>query len=82
MISSRPWIAECVTPRGGLTPLRDIAPLLQAGLVAPADILAAKDIDKAITDHAERRADERRWCREGKLFQPGWWKAEVAVECR
>jgi hypothetical protein len=19
------------------------------------------------------RADERRWCREGKLPQPGWW---------
>lgn len=50
----------------------NIAPLQRAGLLA-ADVLAAKDVDKAIADRAEWRADERRWCREGKLPQPGWW---------
>jgi len=50
----------------------NIAPLQRAGLLA-ADVLAAKDIEKAIADRAEWRADERRWCREGKLPQPGWW---------
>ena len=50
----------------------NIAPLQRAGLVA-ADVLAAKDVEKAIADRAEWRADERRWCREGKLPQPGWW---------
>lgn len=39
-----------------------------------ADVLAAKDVDKAIADRAEWRADERRWAREGKLPRPGWWK--------
>jgi len=50
----------------------NIAPLQKAGLLA-ADVLAAKDVDKAIADRAEWRADERRWVREGKLPQPGWW---------
>ena len=50
----------------------NIAPLQKAGLLA-ADVLAAKDVDKAIADRAEWRADERRWCREGKLPKPGWW---------
>jgi SAM-dependent methyltransferase len=50
----------------------NIAPLQRAGILA-ADVLAAKDIDKAIADRAEWRADERRWVREGKLPQPGWW---------
>lgn len=50
----------------------NIAPLQRAGLLA-ADVLAVKDIEKAIADRAEWRADERRWCREGKLPQPGWW---------
>jgi hypothetical protein len=50
----------------------NIAPLQKAGLLA-ADVLAKKDLDKAIADRAEWRADERRWCREGKLPQPGWW---------
>ena len=50
----------------------NIAPLQKAGLLA-ADVLAAKDLDKAIADRAEWRADERRWVREGKLPQPGWW---------
>src|SRR5262249_52980913 len=50
----------------------NIAPLQKAGVLA-ADVLAAKDIDKAIADRAEWRADERRWVREGKLPQPGWW---------
>ncbi len=50
----------------------NIAPLQRAGLLA-AEVLAAKDVEKAIADRAEWRADERRWCREGKLPQPGWW---------
>jgi hypothetical protein len=50
----------------------NIAPLQKAGLL-PADVLAAKDIPKAIADRAEWRSDERRWVREGKLPQPGWW---------
>jgi len=51
----------------------NIAPLQRAGLLA-ADVLASKDLDTAIADRADWRADERRWCREGKLPQPGWWK--------
>ena len=50
----------------------NIAPLQKFGLLA-ADVLDAKDLEKAIADRAEWRADERRWCREGKLPQPGWW---------
>jgi hypothetical protein len=53
----------------------NIAPLQRAGLLA-SDVLAAKDLDKAIADRADWRADERRWCREGKLPQPGWWTME------
>ncbi|MBI5514930.1 MAG: BREX-1 system adenine-specific DNA-methyltransferase PglX [Deltaproteobacteria bacterium] len=53
----------------------NIAPLQRAGLLA-ADVLAPKDLEKAIADRAEWRADERRWCREGKLPQPGWWPAK------
>jgi hypothetical protein len=51
----------------------NIAPLQKYGLLA-ADVLDAKDLEKAIADRAEWRADERRWCREGKLPLPGWWK--------
>ena len=51
----------------------NIAPLQKAGLLA-ADVLAKKDLDQAIADRAEWRADERRWCREGKLPKPGWWE--------
>ncbi|MGC6448026.1 MAG: BREX-1 system adenine-specific DNA-methyltransferase PglX [Rubripirellula sp.] len=50
----------------------NIAPLQKAGVLA-ADVLAAKDVDKAIADRAEWRSDERRWVRKGKLPQPGWW---------
>lgn len=50
----------------------NIAPLQKAGLLA-ADVLDAKDLEKAIADRAAWRADERRWCREGKLPRPGWW---------
>jgi hypothetical protein len=50
----------------------NIAPLQKAGLLH-ADVLDSKDADKAIADRAEWRADERRWVREGKLPQPGWW---------
>jgi hypothetical protein len=53
----------------------NIAPLQRAGLLA-AEVLAAKDLDKAIADRAEWRADERRWVREGKLPQPGWWQQQ------
>jgi len=54
----------------------NIAPLQRAGLLA-ADVLAAKDAEKPIADRAEWRADERRWCREGKLPRPGWWPEEA-----
>ena len=50
----------------------NIAPLQKAGLLA-APVLSKKDLDKAIADRAQWRADERRWCRENKLPQPGWW---------
>jgi hypothetical protein len=50
----------------------NIAPLQRTGLLA-ADVLAGKDVEKALADRAEWRADERRWCREGKVPQPGWW---------
>ncbi len=53
----------------------NIAPLQKAGLLA-ADVLAKKDLDKSIADRAQWRADERRWVREGKLPQPGWWPEE------
>jgi len=51
----------------------NIAPLQKAGLLT-ADVLAGKDVDKAIADRAAWRDDERRWCREGKLPKPGWWE--------
>lgn len=51
----------------------NIAPIQKIGLLA-ADVLATKDLDKAIADRAEWRSDERRWVREGKLPQPGWWR--------
>jgi hypothetical protein len=54
----------------------NIAPLQKAGLLA-ADVLAAKDIPKAIADRAEWRSDERRWVREGKFPRPAWWNGEV-----
>ncbi len=38
-----------------------------------ADVVAKKDVDKALNDRAVWRSDERRWCREAKLPQPGWW---------
>lgn len=50
----------------------NIAPLQKAGLLH-ADVLDSKDVEKAISDRAEWRSDERRWVREGKLPQPGWW---------
>ncbi len=50
----------------------NIAPLQKAGLLS-ADVLAIKDVDKAIADRAVWRDDERRWCREGKLPKPSWW---------
>lgn len=50
----------------------NVAPLQKAGLLA-GDVIAKKDEEKAIADRAEWRADERRWCREGKLPKCGWW---------
>ena len=50
----------------------NIAPVQKAGVLA-ADVIAKKDVEKAIADRAEWRADERRWCREGKLPKCGWW---------
>lgn len=54
----------------------NIAPLQKAPILAP-DVLAAKDLDKAIADRAKWRSDERRLVREGKLPQPGWWPEET-----
>jgi hypothetical protein len=51
----------------------NIAPLQKYRLFA-ASVLASKDIERAIEDGAVWRADERRWCREGKLPNPGWWE--------
>ena len=51
----------------------NIMPLQKAGLLA-ADVIARKDMEKAIADRAEWRADERQWCREGKLPKCGWWE--------
>jgi len=51
----------------------NIVPLQKAGLLA-SDVLAKKDLDRAISDRAKWRSDERRWCREEKLPQPGWWE--------
>lgn len=50
----------------------NLAPLQKAGLLA-ADVLAGKDLDKAIADRATWRTDERRWSREKKLPRPGYW---------
>jgi hypothetical protein len=50
----------------------NVIPLQKAGLLA-VDVIAKKDVEKAIADRAEWRADERRWCREGKLPKCGWW---------
>jgi len=50
----------------------NISPWQKAGVLA-ADVLATKDLDKAIADRARWRSAERRWCREGKLPRPGWW---------
>jgi len=55
----------------------NIAPLQKAGLLA-AEVIAKKDLETAIADRAEWRSDERRWCREGKLPHPGWWKQGAA----
>lgn len=65
--------AQFHRPRTGDGVRVNIAPLHRAGLLA-ADVLAAKDIEKAIADRAQWRADERRWCRKGKLPRPGWWR--------
>jgi hypothetical protein len=38
------------------------------------DVIAKKDAEKAIADHAEWRADERRRYQDGKLPKCVWWK--------
>lgn len=50
----------------------NIAPLQIAGLLA-AEVLPAKDLEKALKDRSRWRSDERRWCRSGRLPRPGWW---------
>jgi len=54
----------------------NIAPLQQAGLLA-GDVLAKKDVPKAIADRARWRSDERRWVRAGKLPRCGWMDESV-----
>ena len=51
----------------------NIAPLQKFGLLAM-EVLNNRDLEKAIADRAEWRADERQWCRDGKLSKPGWWR--------
>lgn len=54
----------------------NIAPLQRAGLLT-ADVLPTKDLQKALEDRARWRSDERRWCRGGRLPQPGWWPSRA-----
>jgi len=54
----------------------NFAPLQRAGLLS-ADVLAERDVERAISDRPHWRADARRWIREGKLRQPGWWWEEA-----
>jgi hypothetical protein len=54
----------------------NIAPLQAAGLLV-GDVLAKKDLPKAIADRARWRADERRWVRAGKLPRCGWMDERV-----
>ncbi len=54
----------------------NVAPLQQAGLLV-SDVLAKKEISKAIADRARWRSDERRWVRAGKLPRCGWMGDDV-----
>jgi hypothetical protein len=54
----------------------NIAPMQDAGLLA-SDVLAKKDLPKAVADRARWRADERRWVRAGKLPRCGWLDERV-----
>ena len=54
----------------------NIAPLQAAGLTA-GNVLAKKDVGKAIADRARWRSDERRWVRAGKLPRCGWMDDSV-----
>jgi hypothetical protein len=54
----------------------NVAPLQTAGLLA-SDVLAAKELPKAIAGRARWRADERRWVRAGKLPRCGWLEEDV-----
>src|SRR5262249_1266062 len=58
-------------PRSGDGVRVHIAPLQKAGLLA-AEVLAVKDVDRAIEDRAEWRAAERRSSRDGKPSKPDW----------
>ena len=54
----------------------NVAPLQAAGLLT-SDVLAKKDLPKAIGDRARWRSDERRWVRAGKLPRCGWLSDDV-----
>jgi hypothetical protein len=54
----------------------NIAPIQLAGLLA-SDVLKAADAQKAISDRARWRSDERRWVREGVLQRSGWMEDDV-----
>lgn len=51
----------------------NIALLQKAGLLTT-NVLAGKDMEKAIADRGTWGDDERCSCREGKLPKPGWWE--------
>ena len=50
----------------------DIA-LLQRAYLLASDVLAAKDVGRAISDSAIWRSDQRGWGREGTPPRPGRW---------
>ena len=54
----------------------NVTPVQAAGLLA-GDVLAKKDVSKAIADRARWRSDERRWVRAGKLPRCGWLPESV-----
>jgi hypothetical protein len=55
--------------RSYLGSIVNITSLQKAGLLA-SEVIAKKDIDKAISDRVKWRADEGSWCHEGKLPKP------------
>jgi len=59
----------------------NIAPLQLAGVLA-SDVLKEADANKALTDRARWRSDERRWAREGVLPRCGWMAEDIPVSPR